>query len=239
MVKYNIVSLIPARSGSKSIKDKNIIDFNGKPMIAYTIEQSLNSKYIDETYVSTDSNLYREIALKYGANVPYLRPSNISTDLSTDYEVFKHFLDWLKDNGHDIPDVIVHLRVTYPTRKVVDIDKAIEEFIKNYEKCDSLRSIVISPITPYKMWVLPDDTGYLRPLLKCDTIHEPYNKPRQELPVVYWQNACIDIVKTSTVLNKKSMTGDEIYGFIMDKNETYDIDELIDLERIKIKDKKC
>lgn len=225
-----IVSLIPARSGSKGIVDKNIIEFKNKPLIAHTIEQSLGSKYIEQTFVSTDSIKYKDIALKYGALVPFLRPQEISQDLSTDYEVFEHFLQYIKSHGERVPDVIVHLRTTYPTRAVEDIDKAIEMFIENYEELDSLRSVVEAPQTPYKMWNLQSNT--LKPLLNLEDISEPYNEPRQNLPSVYWQNACIDIVKSSTIIKKKSMSGDDIYAYLMQKDEVHDIDELIDLQRI-------
>jgi len=231
-----IVALIPARSGSKSIVDKNIILYKNRPLIAHAIEQSLNSKYIENTFVSTDSKKYRDIALKCGAKVPFLRPDNISKDLSTDYEVFVHFLKFLKQSNQKIPDVIVHLRATYPSREVKDIDKAIEVFVENYNAFDSLRSVVESSHTPYKMWRL--EGNKLDPLLKDLDINEPYNQARQNLPIVYWQNACIDIVKTSTILNKMSMTGDNIYAYIMNKDEIHDIDELIDLQRLEIKTKK-
>jgi CMP-N-acetylneuraminic acid synthetase len=228
-----IVSLIPARAGSKGIVDKNIINYKNKPLIAHTIEQSLNSNYIQDTFVSTDSKKYKDIALKYGAKVPFLRPDNISKDLSTDYEAFKHFLDFLHNNNQKIPDIVVHLRTTYPSREVKDIDEAIEIFVKNYDNYDSLRSVVESSQTPYKMWSLTGDK--LNPLLKLDGVDEAYNRARQSFPVIYWQNACIDIVKASIILDKKSMSGDDIYAYIMPKNEIHDIDELIDLQKLEIK----
>lgn len=229
MKELYIVSLILARSGSKGIIDKNIISFNDKPLMAHTIEQSVNSKYIDKTFVSTDSEKYKNIAIKYGAVVPFLRPSEISQDLSTDYEAFEHFINFLQENDEKIPDIIVHLRTTYPTRKVKEIDKAIKIFIDK-DDIDSLRSVVEAPQTPYKMWKL--NANSLVPLLNLQDIDEPYNQPRQNLPTVYWQNACIDIVKTSTIVNKKSITGDNIYPYIMSKDEVHDIDELIDLEKL-------
>jgi CMP-N,N'-diacetyllegionaminic acid synthase len=226
-----IVSLIPARSGSKSIIDKNIIDFRRKPLIAHTIAQSLSSNYIDDTFVTTDSLKYQKIAQHYGAKVPFLRPSEISGDLSTDYEAFVHFINFLKEKKQKIPDIIVHLRTTYPTRKVVDINNAIELFVEKYDAYDSLRSVVKAPQTPYKMWKL--DGSILSPLLKIEDVSEPYNQPRQNLPDVYWQNACIDIVKTSTLMEKESITGDNICAYVMAKNEVHDIDELIDLQRVE------
>ena len=229
-----IVSLILARSGSKGIIDKNIINYKNKPLIAHTIEQSLNSKYIEKTFVSTDSEKYQKIAIEYGAEAPFLRPSAISQDLSTDYEAFEHFINYLKSKNTRVPDIIIHLRTTYPSRSVKDIDKAVELFIENYDALDSLRSVVEVMHTPYKMWTLEENT--LQPLLTIKGLVEPYNEPRQNLPTVYWQNACIDIVKTSTIINKKSISGDSIYAYVMSKNEIHDIDELIDLERLNNQD---
>lgn len=227
-----IIALIPVRSGSKSIPNKNIIDFKGKPLFVHSIEQALSSKYITEVFVSTDSQKYQDIALKNRALAPFLRPKEISQDNSTDFETFEHFIKWLKDNHHKKPDLIVHLRATYPTRSVVDIDRAIEEFLDNFDSIDSLRSVVEAPITPYKMWSI--EKGFLKPLLNVEGLEEPYNQARQTLPTVYWQNACIDIVKVETI-EDGSMSGDVIYPFIMKNSEVHDIDDLIDLEKAKRK----
>lgn len=226
-----IYALIPARSGSKGIKDKNIMDFNGKPMIAHSILQASNSQYIDDVYVSTDSQNYADIAILYGAKAPFLRPAEISGDHATDFEAFDHFLKYLKESEARLPDIIVHLRCTYPTRKIEDLDAAIECFIDNYDHADSLRSVVEAPETPYKMWL--SEGPFLKQLLYVEGIREPYNAPRQDLPKVYFQNASIDMMKTETLIKKRSMTGDHILKFEMDSNEIHDIDTMRDLNKIK------
>lgn len=230
-----IFALIPARSGSKGIKEKNIIDFKGKPLFAHSIIQGLKSPYIDEVFVSTDSEKYAEIARSFGAKVPFLRPHEISEDDSTDFEAFDHFISFLTHNKCKIPDILVHLRPTYPKRKMDDLNEAIQLFLKYFDEADSLRSVIKAPQTPYKMW--KKDKKYLRPLMQLPSTKEPYNLPRQKLPVIYFQNACIDIVKTKTIINKKSMTGDKILMFEMDKNEINDIDNLKDLKKIEETDK--
>jgi CMP-N-acetylneuraminic acid synthetase len=231
-----IYALVPARSGSKGIKDKNIIPVLGKPMMAHSILQGLESEYINEVFVSTDSEKYAEIAREYGAHVPFMRPAEISGDMSTDFEVFDHFVSFLDENGETIPDILVQLRPTYPTRTVADLDRAIKLFLTHFEEADSLRSVIEAPETPYKMW--RNKGTYLTPLLEVPGIDEPYNAPRQSLPKVYWQNACIDIVKTECILKKRSMTGDKILMFEMDKQETLDIDIIEDLKKIEEK-KSC
>jgi len=124
-----ILCLIPARSGSKGIIDKNIKILNNKPLIAHTIEQAKNSNYYKNNQmriiVTTDSENYGNIAKEYGAEVPILRPIEIAQDLSTDLECIKHMVDYLKENENYIPDIILHLRPTQPRRKVEDIDKRL------------------------------------------------------------------------------------------------------------------
>jgi len=224
----NILCIIPARSGSKSIHNKNIRKINGKPLLAYSIEHAINSKYITRIIISTDSVKYGNIAKKYGAEFLFRRPKNISGDSSTDLEVFKHALNWLQENEGYEPNIIVHLRPTYPIRKSIDIDNMIE-LILNDSKIDSVRSIVKSSNTPYKMWFL-NKNKEIKPILKSK-IKDAYNQPRQKLPNTFIQNACIDIIRTSTILELNSMSGSVIYGYEM--NHFWDIDDIEHLINVK------
>ncbi len=214
-----ILAIIPARSGSKSIPHKNIAAFRGKPLIAHSIEHALASKMIHRVIVSTDSDHYAKIAVEHGAETPFLRPAEISGDLSTDIETFQHALKWLKIHENYEPDICVHLRPTCPNRSADEIDMAIQELIDN-PSFDSVRSAAESPETPYKMWRMDDDSR-LTPVVETD-LHEPYNSPRQSLPRVYIQNAAIDVVRSEVILKQNSMTGKNIRGFIMD--DYHDID---------------
>lgn len=223
----NVLAIIPARKGSKSIIDKNIQSFNGKPLLAYSIEQALESKHITRVIVSTDDEYYAEIARSFGAEVPFLRPSEISGDFSTDLEVFEHVLRTLISTEGYNADICVHLRPTAPIRAVQDIDAMIE-ILRLNEDIDSVRSVVKVDKTPYKMW-FKDDAGRLTPILDHKDYREPYNMPRQSLPVVYMQNAHIDITRSGTVLDKKSMTGDSIYGFEL--FDLIDIDTYADFDK--------
>lgn len=221
----NVVAIIPARSGSKSVKDKNIRIMNGKPMLAYSIEQALHSKKIDRVIVSTDSVLYQSIAKEYGAEAPFLRPTKISQDHSLDIEVFQHTLHWLFENENYEADICVHLRPTHPIRDVRDIDNMISMLEEN-PNLDSVRSVSPARQTPYKMWLFPNvDSTQMLPLVACG-IPEAYNAPRQKLPQAYMQNACIDVVRSNTILHKRSMTGDNIAGYKMDYD--FDIDSETD-----------
>ena len=223
-MKKEILALIPARSGSKGIPDKNLYHFHGKPLLLHSIEQALNCNKINRLIVSTDSEKYALVAKNNGAEVPFLRPSEIAQDSSTDFEVFEHALNWLEINESYFPDYIVHLRPTYPTRKLYDIEKAIDLILEN-DEWDSIRSICESKETPYKMWNM--NNKILNPIIA--NISNAHSAPRQSLPKCYLQNACVDVIKYDTIKNLKSMAGNTIGGYLMD--DDYDIDSIDDLCR--------
>lgn len=214
----NILAIIPARSGSKSVPHKNIRLINGKPMLSYSIEHAKKSKYINRIVLSTDSEEYADIGRKYGAEVPFIRPAEYATDNALDIDVFYHCLTYLAETEGYKADIVVQLRPTYPIRNVKDIDAMIEIMLED-PTIDSVRSIAPAKEIPYKMWHRRED-GLISPIMK--DIPECYNMPRQKLPMVYYQNACIDVVKSEVILKTRSMSGEKIYGYVMSKN--YDID---------------
>lgn len=214
----NILAVIPARSGSKSVPDKNIRKMNGKPMLAYSIDHAKKSKWINRVVVSTDSEKYAEIARAYGAEVPFLRPAEYAEDNSLDIDVFYHVLTELKKREGYEADIVVHLRPTCPFRRVEDIDAMITWMISDSD-CDCVRSITPAKEIPYKMW-LQGENRKITPFVS--DIPECYNMPRQKLPKVYYQNASIDIIRSRVILEEHSMTGHVIYGYEM--ADIYDID---------------
>ncbi|MFC2025032.1 cytidylyltransferase domain-containing protein [Chloroflexota bacterium] len=222
-----VVAIIPARGGSKGIPRKNLKPLAGKPLIAHTIEHALLAQQVNCTIVSTDDDEIATVARQYGAEVPFIRPSEISQDFSTDLEVFTHALKWFAENECYIPDICIHLRPTYPIRKVGDIDKVVQILLDN-PTIDSVRSVTPAPTTPMKMWLLEKD-GLLSPVVKTD-IKEAYNLPRQLLPQAYIQNACIDAVWAKVITEMQSMTGTRIFGYVMDDN--FDIDTESQLQEV-------
>ena len=225
-----VLALIPARGGSKGVKMKNIKKFRNKELIYWSISLAKESKYINRIIVSTDNEDIKEVALKYGADVPFLRPSEISGDLSNDYQFIKHCLDFLKETNQKIPDIIIQLRPTYPTRSLKILNETIDIFINNYENYDSLRTVYKLDKSPYKMYRIQNNE--LTPLFKeVDGIKEPYNECRQILPETYIHNGYIDIIKSDIVHKKNSITGDRIYPYVMDKNEYHDIDTIEDWKK--------
>jgi CMP-N,N'-diacetyllegionaminic acid synthase len=217
-----ILVLITARGGSKSIPYKNIMSFHGKPLIAWTIESALSAKNVSRVITSTDDIEIANVAKKFGSEVPFMRPEEYAQDNTTDYPVFKHALDWLSLNESYNPDIVIHLRPTTPLRPLSLIDKGIEIMLA-HKDADSLRCVCEPINNPFKMWSIKND-GFMKPL--CDSgIHEQYNQPRQLLPSSYWQIGTLDIIRSNTILEKKSMTGDKILPLVIDTKFAVDIDD--------------
>lgn len=209
-----ILALIPARGGSKSIPRKNLQPIAGRPLITYSIDHAVASRHVTRVVVSTDDVEIADVARACGAEVPFIRPAEFATDDSTDLEVFRHALLALHEQDRYSCECIVHLRPTGPVRDPARIDQAIELFLAHPE-ADSLRSVTIPQQTPYKMWRERD--GWLEPLLQLDGIDEPFCQPRQQLPQVYWQNGYVDIVRSHTILELGLMCGHRILPFVMDE----------------------
>ena len=225
-----ILGLIPARKGSKRIPNKNILKIGDQPLIAYTIKCAGHSEYINRIIVSTDSKEIASIAQAYKAEVPFLRPAEISKSDSTELEFLDHTIDWLQENESYIPDLIVLLYPTSPFRKPESIDRAVEKIIEHPE-ADSLRSITKCSEHPYKMWTVKN--GYINPFIASKD-NDSHTLSYQLLPEVYIQNASIYITKYSTIKKLRSPTGKIIIPFIMDESESIDINNPIDLKLTEV-----
>lgn len=226
--KIKILCIIPARSGSKGIPDKNIMNFQGLPLLVWSIKQAQGSKYFGQMklVVSTDSKKYADIAKKYGAETPFLRPKSISKDDSLDICFFKHCVKYLKNKEKYSSDIILHLRPTSPNRKISDIDECIRLFINNMKNYDSLRTVSILDKSPFKSYLIKNKK--LVPLFKrIKGMKEPYNRCRQDLPCTYLHNGYVDIFKTS-LLSKNTISGKKIFPYVI-KEKILDIDNYEDL----------
>ena len=202
----DIVAIIPARSNSKSLIDKNIKDLSGHPLIAYSIAAAKLSDKIDRVIVSTNSHEYAVIAKKYGAEVPFIRPENYSLDSSTDRDFLIHAMNWFNENENICPEHWVHLRPTTPLRNVDIIDKAIDKVVQD-KNATSLRSGHIAPESPLKWFVMRDN--YFKGLVGG----EDYNLPKEVFEQVYIPDGFVDVVKSSFVMNSQEIHGDKMIGF--------------------------
>lgn len=228
VTKPEVLALVPARGGSKGIPRKNIRDFAGAPLIAYSIAAGLQSKHVTRVIVSTDDEEIAAVARSWGAETPFLRPAEFARDDTTDLPVFEHALQWLRKNEDYQPEIVIQLRPTSPIRPVGLLDEAVRILLEHPE-ADCVRGVVPSGQNPFKMWLINSD-GQLDPLLKVAGVSEPYNAPRQALPQTYWQTGHVDAIRATSILDKHSLTGDVIFPLLIDPLYTVDIDTIEDFQ---------
>ena len=210
-----IIAIIPARSGSKGLKDKNIKPLNGKPLIAYTIEAAKNAELFDEIIVSTDSEHYAQIAKQYGAKVPFLRSEHNSTDKASSWEVVKEVLSKIENKY----DIVILLQRTWTLRTSEDIIGAKNLFFE--KDATTVCSVCETEQTAFWSNTLGENQSML------NFIPEQYRKQRQCLPVTYSLNGAIYIIKTKNI-NNLDLYSNTSYAYIMDKNNSVDIDNETD-----------
>ncbi len=215
-----IMAIIPARGGSKGLPRKNIMLLDGKPLIAYTIIVAKKSHIFDRIIVSTDNNEIAEIAKKYGAEVPFIRPTELATDKADSMDVVIHALKWFKEKGKKF-DYIMKLQPTSPLRTVQDLIKSMELIIEK----DGDSVISVSECEHHPLW-----SNKLDPDLKMSNFidEDIKGKNRQELPKYYRVNGVIFISKVDTLLNTTDWYGEKSYAYIMDSKRALDIDSEID-----------
>jgi YrbI family 3-deoxy-D-manno-octulosonate 8-phosphate phosphatase len=222
-----ILALIPARGGSKGIPRKNIRNFAGFPLIAWSIAAGKQASCVTRVVVSTDDEEIAAVARECGAETPFLRPSALAQDNTTDLPVFEHALEWLEENEGYQPDIVIQLRPTSPIRPKDCVDHAVQ-ILMEHPDADCVRGVVPAGQNPHKMWRFTGESQPMSPLLVVEGIPEPYNAPRQILPAVYWQTGHIDAIRVSTIKQKKSLTGEVIYPLVIDPSYAVDIDNLSD-----------
>lgn len=214
-----ILALIPARGGSKGIKNKNVIDLCGHPLIFYSIDAARKSKYIDDVVVSTDSEMIASVSKECGAEIPFLRPDYLAQDTSGSTGVVIHAVNFLKDQGREY-DCVVFLQPTQPLRDVNDIDGAIETFYKNNRK--SLVSVC--EVDNHPLLIRSINNNVLVHLLDLNS-----SVRRQDMPKYYCINGCIYINAIEDI-NEKLSQNDNVTPFIMVSSHSVDIDEYKDLD---------
>ena len=226
-----IVGLIPARAGSKRVPNKNVLQLQGHPLLAYTISAALDSGVFEKVIVSTDSDEYAQIALHYGAEVPFLRPNSLAQDSSADIGWVAHALENLALIGFEF-EIFSILRPTSPFRNASTIRRAYEEFSSRTD-IDSIRAVELCSQHPGKMWRIKGD--HLVPLLSVQPDGlDWFSSPTQSLPEVWVQNASLEIAFSRCVLESESISGNRIAPFKTVFPEGIDINSEFDFARAKM-----
>lgn len=217
-----ILAFIPARGGSKGVKNKNIRIINGKPLIAYTIEAAKGVKLFEDIIVSTDSEDIAYVSKKYGADVPFLRPSYLADDNSAVIDTIIYLINEMKNKFNKEYDIIVVLQPTSPLRCEKHIREGINKFIE--KNADFLVSVCECEHSPLWCNTL-DSEGRMDYFIK----EEIKNKNRQELPKYYRLNGALYIGKVESVINNRGFIGKNSYSYIMSNESSIDIDSELDL----------
>lgn len=220
--KQKILGIIPARSNSKGITQKNIRFLNNNPLISYTIKAALKTKSIDRLITSTDSDEIAEIAIEFGSEVPFLRPKKFATDTASSVDVVLHTILWVEENLTEKYDYFVLLQPTSPLRNANHIDEAIKTMIKRKNAC-TLVSCTVPDIHPVQMRKINQE-GYLSFHRKTDS---KYYR-RQEFPDIYGLNGAIYIAKWDYFKKYKTFYGRNCVPYLMDKKSSIDIDDEYD-----------
>jgi CMP-N,N'-diacetyllegionaminic acid synthase len=216
------IGLVPARSGSKRVKDKNIRPLGGHPVIAYTIAAALDSGVFETVIVSTDAPHVAEVARHYGAEVPFLRPPEFAGDTSPDIEWVEHVLTRLRDEGRAY-DCFSILRPTSPFRQGATIARAWKEF-RAEDGVDSLRAVERCKQHPGKMWVVRGKR--MTPLLPLGPPEQPWHSSQYpSLPLVYVQNASLEIAWSRVVFETRTIAGHVLMPFFTEGLEGFDIND--------------
>lgn len=220
---HSVLCIIPARGGSKRLPGKNIKPIGGKPMIAYAIAAGKGSMYVDRTIVSTDDDTIARIAKEHGAEVPFLRPPELATDMAKAVDVVFHALDALKEKDGYVPDVIVLIQPTAPLVQSADVDGAIRQLTD-----DNTRTCVtMAPISERPEWMYRVENGRAAAFLPA----EPVEARSQDLPLLYRINGAVYVVQTEEMRTHKRFTDPEsLSAYIMPRERSVDVDELVDFQ---------
>jgi N-acylneuraminate cytidylyltransferase len=221
-----VLAIIPARGGSKGLPRKNLRLLAGYPLLAWTIAAGRAAAQVDTVLVSTDDADIADVARRFGADVPFLRPAELARDDTPDLPVFEHALRWLERERGWVPELVVQLRPTSPFRPLGMVDQTVS-LLRARPGADSVRTVTHPAQTPFKMW--RHDGGLLAPLLGSFE-EELFNAPRQRLPPVFWQTGHVDVTRPATILEKRTMTGRRIVPYVVDPRYAVDIDTLEQLE---------
>ena len=225
-----MLGVIPARGGSKSIPNKNIANLGNKPLIAYTIAAAHGAAKLDDVIVSTDCNNIAAVAREYGAYVPFIRPSELSTDTADSLGVVLHALEFMEHKNNMTYDAVVMLQPTTPFRDASLIDESLRRLSQS--ELDSIVSVVdVGANHPYRMYTLDQNQELIS---FCSGFYDPM-MPRQKLPPIYIRSGDIYATRRRCLLEQKSLIGRRSGALVIEAEYSINIDEPIDLEMARLK----
>jgi CMP-N-acetylneuraminic acid synthetase len=216
-----VLAVIPARSGSKRLAQKNIREVGGKPLLAYAIEHARTAEAVDHSIVSTESEEIKTIAREYGGAVPFDRPDHLATDTATGNEVTAHALRWFQDRDRSF-DTICLVPVTTPFRTPADITGCIEALHES--EADSIVSV--AEFDPPPFWATNTDNQYIQPYFT----EEWGGNRTQEVPTLHHPNGAVFAARVQAFLESGTFYTDQTISYEMPRSRSLDIDEPFDLE---------
>ena len=220
----NVVAFIFARGGSKGLPRKNVLNFCGKPLIAWTIDQAKSVQKIDRVIVSTDCEEIARLAVKYGAEVPFMRPTELAQDTSPEWDSWRHAINYIREEQGSYPEAIVSVPTTSPLRSISDIEKCIDVFQK--EKPDAVITVTDAQRNPYFNMVKETKNG--RSSLVCEPAENISN--RQTAPKVYDMTTVAYVVKPEFVNENRRLFDGDVVHVHVPRERAIDIDHKIDFD---------
>ena len=223
----SVLAIIPARGGSKGLPGKNIKELCGKPLIAWTIKQAKSCSDIDRIVVSTDDREIAEVAKKYGAEVPFMRPAELASDPATTVDVISHAINWLKEHEDYRPEYILLMQPTSPLRSSEDTGGVIG-MLKDKD-AKAVVSVCETDQHPWWSNILPEDDN-MKAFLRLEIL----NKRRQDLPVFYRLNGAIYLADTDYLYEYNGFLGPNTFAYKMPRTRSVDIDSDLDFKLAKL-----
>jgi N-acylneuraminate cytidylyltransferase len=225
---HAVLVVVPARGGSKGLPRKNARLLAGQPLVAHAIRAGLEASLVDRVLCSTDDEPIAELARAAGAEVPFLRPSELAQDTTEDWPVFAQALDWLAEHEGWQPPIVVNLRPSTPIRRPGLVDDAIRLLVE--QDVDSVKTVCLARQHPHKMWLL-QDAGRMEPYLKTAfRLERGPDVPRAELEPIYWQTGHVDVTWRKTIEEQRTLIGRSVAGLVVAPETSIDIDGPFELE---------
>lgn len=226
METFNVLALITARSGSKSIDNKNLQTIAGRTLLEWTASAAVRAGCFSDVLISTDSTRYVADVLPYGVHAPFIRPKHLAGDFATDLDVIKHTIEFLNTN-HIYPEFIAHLRPTSPLRDPEELRMLVKDFSSEKHEFSAARSVHRMSETAYKCFEVSESGNLVRVFTRESDI-DLLNRPKEEFPESFKPNGYLDLISVSHVKKFDALHGNRVKPLLT--SETIEIDSIYELE---------